>query len=276
MNLLGLIAYPAGHSLSPKIQNALLQANQIEGYYHAFNVEPSQLDKAMQGLRALNVTGLNVSMPFKQAVIQYLDETTPLAEHLQAVNVIKNVDGRLIGTNTDGDGFWQSLPNQQKHANVVILGTGGAARAIMATAAQYGVQKLTVFNRMHADWSARTKRVQELGGTIAQLVDLADEVALTNALAEADVLINTTTVGMLDDVSLLTAKQIAQLPTHTLVIDIIYSNQQTTLLKLASQRGLDTQNGLAMLIQQGALAFEYWFNQPADRNLMQKIIGANL
>ncbi|WP_312040727.1 shikimate dehydrogenase family protein [Leuconostoc lactis] len=272
MTIYGLIAQPAMHSLSPVMQNRMIAAQQIDAYYQAFDVAPEQLGAAVAGLRVLSVGGFNVSTPHKSAIIPYLDELTPLAQRLQAVNTVKNIKGHLIGTSTDGDGFWQSIPRNQPHERVVLLGTGGAARAVMATAPQYGVRQLTVFNRAHPDWSQRETAVAYLSQGIGQLADLADNQTLSAALQQADLLINATTVGMNDARTLLTDYQIGLLPQHTLVVDMIYRNQQTGLLRAAASRQLPTQNGLSMLVNQGALSFEYWFNQPADRQLMAETI----
>jgi len=272
MTLYGLIAHPAGHSRSPFMQNAMITARQIDAHYHAFDVKPDNLGAAIQGFRALNVGGFNVSTPYKTDVITYLDELTPLAQRLQSVNTVKNVNGRLIGTSTDGDGFWQSINPNQPHEHVVILGSGGAARAVIATAKQYGVQDLTVFNRTHADWSQRETAIAYLSQGIGQLADLADNQAISDALQQADFLINATTVGMNDARTLLTDYQVGLLPQHTLVVDMIYRNKQTALLKSGAKHQLLTQNGLPMLVAQGALSFEYWFNQSADRQLMQQVV----
>ena len=162
-------------------------------------------------------------------------------------------------------------PNQP-HENVVILGTGGAARAVIAEAKHYGVRHLTAFNRPHSGWSQRETVIAYLSQGIGQLADLSDNQALTNVLKQADLLINATTVGMNDARTLLTDYQVSLLPQHALVVDMVYRNQQTGLLKAASKHRLLTQNGLPMLVGQGALSFEFWFNQPADRQLMAQAI----
>lgn len=272
MTIYGLIAHPAGHSQSPVMQNKIIDERHIDAYYHSFDVQPENLATAIKGLKVLNVGGFNVSTPYKTDIIQYLDELTPSAQRLQAVNTVKNVNGRLIGTSTDGDGFWQSMNPNQPHENVVILGTGGAARAVIASAKLYGVRHLTAFNRAHSDWSQRETAIAYLSQGIGQLADLSNNHALSDALQQADLLINATTVGMNDARTLLTDYQIGLLPQHALVVDMIYRNQQTGLLKAANKHRLLTQNGLSMLVGQGALSFEYWFNQPADRQLMAQAI----
>lgn len=272
MTIYGLIAHPAGHSQSPAMQNKMISKYGIDAYYHMFDVQPDNLASTISGLKLLNVGGFNVSTPFKSDIIAYLDELTPLAQRLQAVNTVKNLNGRLIGTNTDGDGFWQSINPDQPHENVVILGTGGAARAVIATAKQYGVRHLTAFNRPHGGWSQRETAIAYLSQGIGELADLSDNRALTDALGKADLLINATTVGMNDARTLLTDHQVGLLPQHAMVVDMIYRNQQTSLLKSASKNQLLTQNGLSMLVGQGALSFEFWFNRHADRQLMGQTI----
>ncbi|MGX4593538.1 shikimate dehydrogenase family protein [Leuconostoc sp. JNUCC 76] len=272
MTLYGLIAHPAGHSRSPQMQNMMIAEYGIDAYYHAFDILPEKLEEAIVGLKALHVGGFNVSTPFKNEIIQYLDELSPISQRLHAVNTVKSVKGRLIGTNTDGDGFWQSINSRQPKETVIVLGTGGAARSVIATAKLYGVRELIVFNRVHEDWYERKAEISYLSEGNGHLEDLADNQMLTKALKRADMLINATTVGMNDLRTLLTDLQIALLPQHALVVDMIYRNQQTTLLKSANQRGLVTLNGLPMLVNQGALSFEYWFDKPADRNLMKKAI----
>lgn len=272
MTLYGLLAYPAGHSLSPKMQNAMIDAAHIDAYYQSFEVAPQLFEQAIVGLKTLQINGFNVSTPYKNQIIDYLDDISPLAQRLQAVNTVKRIKNRLVGTNTDGDGFWQSIIRQQPKENIVVIGTGGAARAIIASAREYGVRNISVFNRAHQNWSQRETEIAYLSQGIGHLEDLADNQALTQALRQTDMLINATTVGMNDARTLLTDYQLSLMPLHSLVVDIIYRNQQTALLKSASQRGLLTMNGVSMLVNQGALSFEYWFDQPANRRLMAAAI----
>lgn len=271
----GLIAHPAGHSLSPKMQNAMMKQYQIDAHYHAFDIAESDFETAIAGLRVLNVGGFNVSTPYKQKIITQLDEISPLAQRLQAVNTVKQVGNRWIGINTDGDGFWKSISEHQRKQNVIILGTGGAARAVIAQAKTYGVQHLMVFNRYHNDWVKRQDAIETLSDGIASLENLDNIEQLNQKLKQADILINATTVGMDDDQSLLSKQQVQQLPQHCMVIDMIYRNHYTTLLKDANQRGLNRQNGLPMLVQQGALSFEYWFDKQANIDMMTAVIEEN-
>lgn len=266
--LFGLLANPALHSKSPAMQNAAFAAAKIDATYLPFEVARTDLGVAVKGLRALNAGGFNVSTPFKTAILPYLDELDPLAEKLQAVNTVKVVDGRLVGYSTDGDGFWQALQHDVK--TVVLIGTGGAARSIMATAAKYGVTKLIVFNRKREDWAVKVAQVADLAD--ATLQDLADDASVMDALAQADLVINATTVGMRDLASPLSLVQLRALPTTALVVDLIYRAEPTTLLTMANNLQLATQNGLPMLVGQGALSFEIWTGQTPDRTIMTNAI----
>ncbi|CAK8053820.1 shikimate dehydrogenase [Eupransor demetentiae] len=266
----GLLAHPAGHSLSPRMQNAMMKAAGIAARYQAYDLNPEHFVEEIENLKAGGLVGFNVSTPFKKRVMAELDDLSPLSQKLQAVNTVAYRNGRWQGTSTDGDGFWQSLP-QSSYKKVVLLGTGGAARAVIASAPEYGVSDLTVFNRKGKTWQDKVEMIGLLNSQ-ADLEDLANTSGLKNRLAEADLVVNATSVGMDNEGSLLDEAMLATLPKEAFVVDMIYRQAQTPLLKLATEAGLSTQNGLPMLVAQGALSFEYWFGQKADRELMQKAI----
>jgi shikimate dehydrogenase len=266
--LFGLLANPAYHSKSPDMQNAAFRAAGIDAIYLPFEVARTDLGVAVKGLKALNASGFNVSTPFKTAILPYLDQLDPVAEKLQAVNTVKLVDGHLVGYSTDGDGFWRSVKNDPTH--VVLLGTGGAARAIMATAATYGIEKLWVFNRKREDWPAKVQQVNQLANVTLQ--DIDDQDVLIEALTSADLVINATPVGMRDLASPLTFVQLQQLKQSAQVIDLIYRSEPTTLLTMAHNLGLQTTNGLPMLVQQGALSFAIWTEQQPDIAYMTRAV----
>jgi shikimate dehydrogenase len=217
------------------------------------------LGDAVAGLRALGAKGANITTPFKTAVIPFLDEIDPLAQRLQAVNTIVNDQGRLIGYSTDGLGFWQSVPSGSQRA--VLLGAGGAARAIVA--AKPADVDLQVFSRLSEHFSTYAQLLDELDGTT--LIDIAK---VDPALATADLVINATTVGMRHEDSVLSEAQLALLPATAMVVDIIYRPTPTKLLRLAAARDLAVQDGLPMLVGQGALSFEKWFDTTAPRDVM--------
>lgn len=266
--LYGLLANPVTHSKSPAMQQAAFQALAYDAVYVPFDVQPEMFATAVAGLRAINVAGFNVSMPYKQRIISYLDIVAEDAQKLQSVNTVVNVHGQWSGYSTDGIGFWRSLPTGS-YQRVVILGAGGAARAIIATGlAQAGVSEISVFNRASTNFEEHTTDLWQLAGI--ELQDLADEPTLAAALQQADLLVNTTSVGMRDTTSPLTGQQMAQLPAGAMVVDIIYRDEPTTFLKLAGQR--PKQNGLPMLIAQGAASFEIWTGMQPNIEVMQHAV----
>ncbi|QFP79570.1 shikimate dehydrogenase [Latilactobacillus graminis] len=265
--LYGLVAHPVHHSLSPTIHNLGFKQHQIDARYLAFDSQaPAQ--EVAQALRALNVAGVNLSTPYKQALLPFMDQLTPTAHLSGAINTVILHSGQLIGTNTDGDGFWRALQKahpKQIWQEIVVLGAGGAALAVIEAAARYGVQQVHVFKRQNPTYPTVAHRLRQLATqhqitiTLQPYVDLE---LLSKKLARADCLINATSLGMAASPGLPIAKRfIQQTPTTCLVVDLIYAPDQTAFLQLANQSGHITQNGLGMLIEQAALSFEFWTGQ---------------
>ena len=257
--LYGIFGYPIGHSLSPLMQNTAFAYHGIDAVYLPFAVHPEHLETAVKALRALAIRGVNVTIPHKQTVMPWLDELAPEARLIGAVNTIHFKEGRLIGYNTDGIGFVRSLEEggaQVTGQRVLLLGAGGAARAIAVQLCLSGVQQLYVANRTRA-------RAEELATSLKQSIRhthirviAMEEHALTACLPELDIVVNATSVGMRPhDPELLPATCL--LPRH-LVCDIVYHAQETPLLRAAKQQGARAVDGLGMLIHQGAEAFEIW------------------
>lgn len=266
--LYGLLANPVAHSKSPVMQQAAFAALSYDAVYVPFDVQPEMFATAVAGLRAINVAGFNVSMPYKQRIMAYLDEVDEDAQTLQSVNTVVHQNGKWLGYSTDGLGFWRSLP-AGKYSRVVILGAGGAARAIIATGLQQaGVSEITVFNRVSMNFTEHATDLRHLADI--ELQDLADESNLAKALQQADLLVNTTSVGMRDATSPLTREQMALLSDRATVVDIIYRDAPTTFLELAGQR--PKQNGLPMLIAQGAASFEIWTGMQPNIAVMQRAV----
>lgn len=261
--LYGLLGNPALHSKSPVIQNAAMRATGQSGYYLPFEVAPSDLEKAVSGLRALQVGGFNVTMPFKQAIIPFLDGIDPMAEKLQAVNTVKNENGRLVGYSTDGAGFWTSLLHHPKQ--VILIGTGGAARAILA--AVPADVTLQIFNRESSRFEQHAQVIKRLSG-----LDLQPLSTIQGAMQTADLVINATNVGMQGDDTLLTTADFRLMPSGGQVVDIIYRQSKTPFLREAEAANCMITNGLDMLIGQGALSFEIWFGQKAPFDIMKQAI----
>jgi shikimate dehydrogenase len=255
-DLYGLLGYPLGHTLSPRLHQAALRWAGLAGTYVALPVPPERLDGAMTGVRAWRLPGLNVTIPHKQAVMPFLDGLTPQAEQIGAVNTLFWEGDRLLGDNTDYTGFKESLPPLDwPHVIVTLLGAGGSARAVVAALRDQGVAVLHVVARRQAQAEALRR---ELAPALPGMVVGLDEAGPLEALlGRTRLLVNTTPVGM-DGHSPLSAAQVAMLPANAYVYDLVYNPAETPLLAMARARGLQGCNGLEMLLGQAAAAFERW------------------
>jgi shikimate dehydrogenase len=262
----GLIGYPISHSKSPAMQNAAFQERGLAAEYSLYETKPELFGERMAEFRKNNIAGFNVTTPFKEAVIPFLDEIDPMAERLQSVNTVVNRDGKWIGYSTDGAGFWNGLKEHAGH--VIVMGTGAAARAIIAARPE-GVA-LRVFARDSPNFAEKDDQVARLSGGILRPLG-----KIQASLPWADVVINATTVGMGTDESLLTREDLDLLAPFSKVFDIIYGARPTKLLELAKAMGYVTSNGLLMLVNQGALSFELWTKQTAPRDVMTQSVEQN-
>jgi shikimate dehydrogenase len=265
-----IIGDPVEHTMSPPMHNAAFQELGLDYIYIPFQVKPEQLKQAVAGLRALNVRGFNVTIPHKVSVIPLLDKLDPLAEKIGAVNTVVNENGKLKGYNTDAEGFLRVLKEhgfKPKNKKVVILGAGGASRAISFILAQKGAS-LTILNReQELDWAVDIARL--VNANFKQEVKALELGHLAEVLPGTDLLVNATSVGMSPAVkdSLVPAKLLKGVP---LVFDIVYNPVQTKLLKDAAAAGAQTIGGVDMLVWQGALAFEKWTGKKAPVDLMRQ------
>lgn len=266
--LTGLLGSPIKHSISPIMHNFSFQALGIDCVYLCFDVKEDGLKEAVSGLRALDVLGFNVTMPNKNKVLAYLDQLTPAAKLMDAVNTVENRNGVLIGHNTDGKGFMKALKEQGIQAegkNMTLLGIGGAATAICAQAALDGVEHIHVFARKT---SPRLPRMEKLAANLMKetscsisIHEMGDDRALKACLEESRVLINATSVGMSPNTEACPITDSSLLYPELAVADIIYSPWETRLLSMARERGCQAFNGFSMLIYQGAAAFSVWTGQ---------------
>ena len=262
----GIFGYPVEHSFSPLMHNAAFSALKINARYMAFTVKPEHVRKALDGIRVMNIAGINVTVPHKSSVIPYLDEVTPLAQKIGAVNTILNTNGYLTGTNTDVSGFIRSLSAlnfSPKNTTVALLGPGGSARAVLAGLADAGASRILIHNR-NAERAERlvTEFSQHFPKTQLAAVSLQ-----TVKQSNLDLLVNTTTVGMKYDSSPLDLSQCGIIK-H--VIDIIYSPAKTRLLREAEELGIPSVNGSGMLLSQGCEAFTFWTGKTAPENVMRE------
>ena len=259
----GLIGYPVGHSRSPAMQQAAFDALGIAARYELWETPPEALAKQIASLRAPDVLGANVTIPYKTAVVPLLDGLAPSAERAgNAVNtIVRDTSGQLIGHNTDVTGVLRTLDAHEAGdagQSLLALGAGGAARAVWAAARERGVA-LRVAAR-HPD-TARAALIAA-GLASVEVIPLDDRVGLAGALAASGVVINATSVGMGDALaSPLPDDLLAAVPAGALVFDMVYAPPETALLRAARARGLRTAAGLEMLLEQGAAAFQLWTGQ---------------
>ena len=263
--MLGLIGTPVAHSKSPAMYNHCFQKFGLDWAYLAFDIPAERAGEAVAAIRTLHMRGANVTMPCKNAVIPFLDELTPAARAIQAVNTIVNEDGVLVGHNTDGCGYTQNLRRngiEVAGKKIVLLGGGGAASAIAIQAALEGAAEIAVFNLRDAFWP----RVEQGLKTIAQaapgcaisLRDLEDRAALKAAIDRCDILSNATRVGMApyEDQSNIT--DLSWYRPDLVVTDVVYAPPETKMLREARAAGCKTCDGLGMLLCQGAEAFRLY------------------
>jgi len=273
--IVGVIGWPVGHSLSPPMHNAAFKYLGLNWAYVAFAVPPDMMAQAIQGMRGLQIRGLNVTIPHKGAIVEYLDEVSETAQILDTVNAITNVDGHLTGYNTDGQGFLRSLEEADEEIpdkQVTIIGAGGAARAVALALAGADAARLTIINRT-------AERAMRLAGLIKQYSVLPTVTALGldaaeagEAVSTADVVVDCTAVGMYPHADVPPVVPAKWLRRQQLVCDLTYNPRETVLLQAARQVGARTVDGTGMLVHQGAIAFERWTGQEAPVSIMRQAL----
>lgn len=272
--LYGVFGDPIRHSRSPIMLNRAFQEAGINAVYAAFHVRPDELGDAVRGIRALGYRGINVTIPHKVEVMQYLDEIDEGARIVGAVNTIVNESGKLIGYNTDGIGYVRSLKEETgielKGKSVLLLGAGGAARGVAYALAKEGAGRIYIANRTK-------ERALELADTISSYTEAIglgmDE--LGHVVDEVEFVLNTTSAGMHPHVDELPLP-LELLRSHHLVSDLIYNPRITRFLREAEARGARIHGGLGMFIYQGAFAFEYWTGTPAPVAAMRQVVEQSL
>ncbi|HID60343.1 MAG TPA: shikimate dehydrogenase [Hadesarchaea archaeon] len=264
-----LVGDPVKQSLSPAMFNAAFESLRLNSVYVAVEVPTKFLDDTVAGVRAIGISGLNVTTPHKIRIVDLLDELDDSANLVGAVNTVKNQRGKLIGFNTDGDGAIRALEENAgtvKGSKVVLLGAGGAARAIAFSLVRAGAE-LTIANRTFPRAKALVSDIERKLGSSANSVPLRRD-RLRKVLKNADLLINATSVGMYPNVgqTLVTSDLIH----HDMVVyDIVYKPLETRLLKEAKSAGAEVVNGLGMLVHQGALSFKVWTGKQAPIKVME-------
>ncbi|MBD2844495.1 shikimate dehydrogenase [Paenibacillus sp. IB182496] len=268
--LYAVIGDPIRHSKSPLMLNRAFAEAGINGVYTAFHVKKEQLGDFVAGVRAMGVRGVNVTIPHKLDIMPHLDRIDESSRAIGAVNTIVNDDGVLTGYNTDGLGYVRSLKEEVEPElagkRIVVLGAGGAARGVLYALTKERPGAITVVNRTLAKAEALARDLAPYGTVAA-----ADSGALARLCADADIVINTTSVGMhpsTDEVPL----DAGWLRPGAVASDLIYNPMVTRFLREAEQRGCRIHGGLGMFVYQGALAFEYWTGRPAPVAAMREVV----
>jgi len=276
--VVGLYGHPVQHSCSPDMHNAAFAKLGLDYCYVPFDVPPQRLPIAVEAIRALNMVGVNVTIPHKEAVVPYLNEVRGVAALLRAVNTIVNEEGRLVGYNTDVEGFLRALEGagvRLRGKRVVIIGAGGAARAVALATVQQRPSSIAILNRTVTraeEVAALVRRASEMEAAAEPL----DEIALRKHIPEADVVVNCTPLGMEPNWVDQTPVPKELIRPGQVVCDLVYRPRWTRLLKEAKERGAKVVDGVGMLVHQGAASFELFTGRKAPVETMRRVVLATL
>lgn len=263
----GLLGTPVSHSISPMMHNESFRLLGIDNVYLCFDTKEADLGILIPALKQMNVFGFNLTMPDKERIIPYLDKLSPAASMIGAVNTVKNENGRLIGHNTDGIGYMQSVRDtgyDVTSAPMTLLGAGGAASSIAIQAALDGVPVLHIVNRKGRSWEHAhqlAEKINQNTGCKADVTDLADNDAVKSCILESRLLTNGTSIGMAPNTENTPIPDTSCFHKDLLVSDVIYNPRKTRLLAEAEAAGCRISNGMYMLLYQGAEAFRIWTGQ---------------
>lgn len=272
--LTALLGSPVAHSISPLMHNEAFRLLDLDYTYLCFDVTEDTLPTAVAGLKACGIRGFNLTMPNKNKIVELLDELSPAARLIGAVNTVVNDDGHLTGYNTDGVGYMQAVKDAGYDITgktITVMGAGGAATAICAQAALDGVKRIHIFARETSRfWSRTQKLVENINSTLpceAFLHENKDLTALAQAISESTLLLNATSVGMAPNTDGTIIENTSLYHPDLIVSDVIYNPRETRFLREAREAGCRTFNGMYMLLYQGAEAFRLWTGQdmPVDK-----------
>ncbi len=280
---LGVFGDPVAHSLSPQLQNAALEACKIDTRYARFHIRTNELRSALRFLRELDLIGINLTVPHKIAAFTQIDEADEFATHAGAVNTIRVREKKLVGSNTDGDGFLQAVRSEfsvdVRDLRVMLIGAGGGTgHAIAWQCALENCERLVLVNRTCEKAQALAGQLRpyfagpRVLGPAARLEAVAwEESALRMQLADIDLIVNATPLGMNpSDPSPIPARLLAP---HHMIFDCVYGPSKTSLLRAADEAGARGAKGLSMLLHQGALSFSIWFDREAPIDAMHKALS---
>jgi shikimate dehydrogenase len=278
----GVLGDPVAHSLSPQMQNAALRECKIEMQYARFHILPNELREALNLVRQLNFVGVNLTVPHKIAALDHVDDVDPETRRIGAVNTI-SFDGKTArGFNTDGRGFSRAIRDEfsvdLRDLRVLVLGAGGAGRAIAMQCAKENCERLVIANRNFAKAKQLAEELREffagpkVFGPVPRLQAIAwEEAAIRFQIANIDLIVNATPLGLnRSDPPPVPARLVAP---HLMIYDTVYSSGRTPFVSAAIEAGARGANGLSMLIHQGALSFEIWFEREAPFEVMRKALS---
>ena len=276
---LGLIGYPLGHSLSPLLHQTALAEAGLKGKYDLFQISPlpdgqGELEALINHLRSGELHGLNVTIPHKQSVLSLVDELTSSAKIIGAVNTLYMKSGHLFGDNTDAPGFWGDLTHLplQNAKTALVLGAGGAARAVVYALLTRGwTIRIVDLRQEQVDGLYMHYSAQDLDSSKLEVIPFTPQ-AIEQAGLESDLVVNTTPMGMHPDIEKCAWPEAISLPLHACIYDVVYNPMETRLLKRAAAAGLPCRNGLGMLVEQAALAFERWTGFSPSRERMLEAV----
>lgn len=275
--LVGAFGHPIAENPTGVMQEAAFHALNLAWRYLTIEVYPQDLAAAMTGLRAMNFRGINLTIPHKVEVLKYLDEVAPDAALIGAVNTVRRVGDKLIGENTDGKGFLRALqdvPIDPRGKEVIILGAGGAARAIGVELALADAAHITVVNRSFERGQELVDALNAKTKTPARFAEWTSTYAIPS---DADIVVNATSIGLFPDVESKPDLAYDTITANIIVCDVIPNPPHTRFLQEAEDRGAQTLNGLGMLVYQGAIAFKMWTGQDAPIEVMyhalQEVFG---
>ncbi|MFZ5969749.1 MAG: shikimate dehydrogenase [Bacillota bacterium] len=273
--LVGLLGYPLKQSFSPEMHNKNFGSLGLDYYYFPIEVENDKLEDVVKGIKNMNFAGFNVTKPNKVKILEYLDEVNELAQKIGSVNTVKNVNGKLVGYNTDGEGFVEALRAEMnvdpKGTKFTILGAGGASRAIAVTLAYQGAGQIIIIDKYNEVAKDLVDHINKDVAPCAKLAILDDD-DLKASVADCQVLINASGVGMYPYLEQTPVKK-EWLNPSIIVCDCTYNPLKTRLLIEAEEVGCKTQNGIGMMINQGAKAFEVWTGMDSPVETMTKIVN---
>jgi shikimate dehydrogenase len=279
---LGVIGQPVAHSLSPEMQNAALADSKLKMRYGRFEIAPEELHAALELLPQLDFAGANLTVPHKVAALDLVQELDDSAREIGAINTLKVENGGLRGFNTDGKGFSRAIREEfavdLRDLRILVLGAGGAARAIARQCAKENCERLVIANRDADKAAALVEQLRSFFagprvlGPVARLQSIPlDDAALRFQIANTDLLVNATPLGLnRNDPPPVPARLLAP---HLMVYDTVYSRGLTNVVAAAREAGARAANGLSMLLHQGALAFEIWFDRAAPVEAMRRALG---